>query len=322
MTPLARLPDDRPFDVVGVGLNAVDTLVIVPEYPAFNSKIEIIDHLRSCGGQVATALVACRRWGLTAKYVGSIGDDEEGRFQRESLAREGLDLSELRVVPGARTQMAVIIVEARSGERTILWRREEKLRRDPETLEPGALAGGRVLLVDGHEMPLSIRAARLARAAGIPVVLDIDSVREGCRDLLALVDFPIVSETFAPRLTGKDDLRDALAEIQVVSPGRFACATLGRRGALALHGDRAWRARGAEVPVVDTTGAGDVFHGGFLYGLSSGWDLPETLRFATAAAALNCTAYGARGGIGAVGEIERLAASVRVECLSGPLIDP
>ncbi len=321
MTPLARLPADRPFDVVGVGLNAVDTLVIVPEYPAFNSKIEIIDHLRSCGGQVATALVACRRWGLTAKYLGSIGDDEEGRFQRESLAREGLDLDGLRVVPGARTQMAVIIVETRSGERTILWRRDEALRRDPQTLQAGTIAAGCVLLVDGHEMSLSIRAAQLARAAGMPVVLDIDSVREGSRDLLALVDFPIVSETFAPRLTGKPDLREALAEVQAISPGRFACATLGARGALALHGDRAYRSGGADVPVVDTTGAGDVFHGGFLYGLLRGWELPETLRFASAAAALNCTAYGARGGIRTRDEVEALAKRVRVEQLSGPFID-
>jgi sulfofructose kinase len=318
LTPLASLPEGRPFDVVGVGLNAVDTLVIVPEYPRFNTKIEITEHLRSCGGQVATALVACRRWGLTAKYVGSVGDDEEGRFQRESLEREGLDLRELRVVPGAATQMAVIIVESRSGERTILWRRDEKLRRDPETLGAGAIAAGRVLLVDGHEMPLSIRAARLGREAGMPVVLDIDSVRDGSRDLLALVDFPIVSETFAPRLTGKEDLREALAEVQAISPARFACATLGRRGALALQGDRALRTHGADVPVIDTTGAGDVFHGGFLYGLIAGWDLPDTLRFATAAAALNCAAYGARGGIRPVEEVARLAKSIRMEELSGP----
>jgi len=317
LTPLAPLPSGRPFDVVGVGLNAVDTLVIVPEYPRFNTKIEITDHVRSCGGQVATALVACRRWGLTAKYVGSIGDDEEGRFQRESLEREGLDLSELRVVAGAASQMAVIIVESRSGERTILWRRDPKLRRDPQTLKPEAIACGRVLLVDGHEIPLSLRAARLAREAGMPVVLDIDSVRDGSRDLLALVDFPIMSETFAPRLTGKENLREALAEIQAISPARFACATLGRHGALALQGARALRAHGAGVPVTDTTGAGDVFHGGFLLGLLRGWDLPETLRFATAAAALNCTAIGARGGIRPVEEVERLAKTVRVEEVSG-----
>lgn len=317
MTPLALLPGERAFDVVGVGLNAVDTLVVVPEYPAFNSKIEITEHVRSCGGQVATALVACRRWGLSAKYVGSIGDDEEGRFQRESLDREGIDLDELRVVPGAASQMAVIIVEARSGERTILWRRDPKLRRDPETLAPEAISAGRVLLVDGHEIPLSIRAARLGRESGMPVVLDIDSVRDGSRDLLALVDFPIVSETFAPRLTGKSDLREALAELQALTPRRFACATLGRRGAIALHGGRALRVHGADVPVIDTTGAGDVFHGGFLYGLLREWDLADTLRFASAAAAWNCAAYGARGGIRPVEDIERLARSVRVEDISG-----
>jgi sugar/nucleoside kinase (ribokinase family) len=317
VTALAALPPGRAFDVVGVGLNAVDTLVVVPEYPAFNSKIEILDHLRACGGQVATALVAARRWGLTAKYVGAVGDDADGRFQRESLAAEGLDLADLRVVPGAFTQMAVIIVEARSGERTILWRRDPRLAREPEDLPPAAIGSGRILLVDGHEIPLSIRAATLARASGMPVVLDIDSVRDGSRELLAVTDFPIVSETFAPRLTGKPDLVEALREVQAWTPRRFACATLGRRGAIALDGAREIRVEGVRVDVKDTTGAGDVFHGGFVYGLARGWDLAATLRFASAAASLNCCAYGARGGIRSVEEIERVGKTVNVSEVSG-----
>ena len=317
MTALPSLPADRPFDLVGVGLNAVDTLVVVPEYPAFNAKVEILEHARTCGGQVATALVACRRWGLRVRYVGAVGDDEPGRFQRESLALEGIELDHLKVVPGAFTQMSVIIVEKRSGERTILWRRDPRLVRDPREIPSAAVAAGRVLLVDGHEIPLSIHAARCARDAGMPVVLDIDAAREGSRDLLALVDFPVVSESFAPRLTGKPDLWDALREVQAISPGHFACATLGRGGALALSGNRALRVHGACVRAVDTTGAGDVFHGGFVYGLTQGWPLERILAFATAAAALNCTAYGARGGIQDRDEIEKLAEGIRVEEVSG-----
>jgi sugar/nucleoside kinase (ribokinase family) len=314
---LADLPSERPFDVVGVGLNAVDTLVVVPEYPAFNSKIEISDHRRCGGGQVATALAACQRWGLRTKSVGAVGDDPEGSFQRKSLEGEGIELSDLSVIRGAFTQMAVIIVEARTGERTILWRRDAKLARDPDTLAAPSVTSGKILLVDGHEIPLSVRAARIARGAGMPVVLDIDSVREGSRELLALVDFPVVSEPFAPRLTGKQDLIEALREIQALSPRRFACATLGRRGAVALADERALRVHAPGVRAMDTTGAGDVFHGGFVYALARGWDLEETLRFATAAAALNCTAYGARGGIQGRGEIVRLAEGIRVEPLSG-----
>src|SRR4030042_3567149 len=163
LTALPSLPADRPFDLVGVGLNAVDTLVVVPEYPAFNAKVEILEHARTCGGQVATALVACRRWGLRVRYVGAGGDDEQGRFQRESLALEGIELDHLKVVPGAFTQMSVIIVEKRSGERTILWRRDPRLVRDPREIPSAAVAAGRVLLVDGHELPLSIHAPRAAR---------------------------------------------------------------------------------------------------------------------------------------------------------------
>jgi sulfofructose kinase len=318
LSALAGLAVDRPFDVVGVGLNAVDTVVVVPEYPAFNSKAEIRQFLRSCGGQVATALVACRRWGLRAKYVGAVGDDEPGVFQRESLEREGLDLTHLKVVSGATTEMSVIIVEERSGERTILWQRDSKLSRRPEELAPEVIAQGKILLVDGHEIPLAIQAARCGRKAGTPVVLDIDTVRDGSRDLLPLIDFPVVSERFAPGFTGKADLLEALREVQALSPSRFVCATLGRQGAIALAGDRALRAHGVSLRAVDTTGAGDVFHGGFVYGLVRGWALERILAFATAAAALNCTAYGARGGIGRKEEIEKLAEKVRTEELSVP----
>ena len=316
MKALAALPADRPFDLVGVGLNAVDTLVVVPEYPSFNTKIEIEDHMRMGGGQVATAMVACGRWGLRAKYIGAVGDDEAGRFQGELLRAEKIDLSDLVVVPGAFTQMAVIIVESRSGERTILWRRDEKLKRAPGTLTRNSIEAGRVLLVDGHEIPLSIRAAELARASGMPVVLDIDSVREGSRALIALVDFPVLSETFAPRLTGISDLVPALREIRRLSPGGFACATLGRRGAIVICEEGELRVHAAGVKAVDTTGAGDVFHGGFVFGLAEGWDLERTLRFAAAAASLNCTAYGARGGIGKRGEVERVAKQIRIEPLN------
>ncbi|MDP3938453.1 MAG: PfkB family carbohydrate kinase [Deltaproteobacteria bacterium] len=304
------------FDVVGLGLNAVDTLLVVPEYPQFNTKIEITDHAQTGGGQVATALVACQRWGLRTKYIGAVGDDEAGRFQRRSLREEGLDISDLLEVPGAFTQMATIIVESRSGERTILWRRDEKLKRDPATLPEEAIARGRVLLVDGHEIPLSIRAAGIARARGMPVILDIDSVREGSRELLALVDYPVVSETFAPRLTGKAAIVEALREVQRLSAGGFACATLGSGGALALSPEGDMRVGAAGVKAVDTTGAGDVFHGGFAYGLVRGWDLARTLRFAAAAASLNCTGYGARGGIRSLEEVEREAGALRVEPLT------
>ncbi|MFQ5459139.1 MAG: carbohydrate kinase family protein, partial [Myxococcota bacterium] len=254
---------------------------------------------------------------LETKYVGAVGDDEAGRFQQASLRAESIDLSDLDVVPGADTQMAVIIVESHSGERTILWKRDERLARPPGRLAESSVRAGRVLLVDGHEMPLSIRAARIARTAGMPVVLDIDSPRAGSRDLLGLVDFPIVSETFAPGLTGIPDLLAALGEVRNLSPGGFACATLGRRGALVLSGGAPLRAHPPPVAAADTTGAGDVFHGGFVFGLLRGWDLERTVSFATAAASLNCTAYGARGGIRERQEVERVAKDVRVERLSG-----
>jgi hypothetical protein len=275
LTPLASLPEGRPFDVVGVGLNAVDTLVVVPEYPRFNSKIEITGHLRSCGGQVATALVACRRWGLTAKYVGSIGEDEEGRFQRESLEREGIDLAELRVVPGAATQMAVIIVESRSGERTILWRRT----RSGANRGRSGRGYRRDAFVDGHEMPLS-GAAELGWQR-----MPWSSTSTRFATEAAISSRSSVPHQSGPsrRVSRESDQRDLPP-----GPGDPPALRLRRcRQRLALVGvaRRPWRRcpRGHDRAATP--------HGG-VFRAARGWDLPRR-RFATAAA-FNCTAYGAR----------------------------
>ena len=165
--------------------------------------------------------------------------------------------------------------------------------------------------------PHSIQAF-MCRAVSVPSARTpvLTQMREGCRALIGLVDYPVLSETFAPRLTGIGELVPALREIRKISPIGFACATLGRQGAVVLCEGGELRVHATDVKAVDTTGAGDVFHGGFAFGLAQGWDLERTMRFATAAASLNCTAYGARGGIGERGEVERVAKAIRIEPLN------
>ncbi len=289
-------------DVVGVGLNATDTVIRLPGFPAFNSKMKVLSVERQAGGQVASAMVACRRWGLTARYVGSIGDDDLGRFQRSELEREGVEAYWF-VVPGVQSQFSFILVDEPTGERTILWGRDPALALQPERLDRRWIERARLLHVDGHDAPAVAQAARWARQVRIPVMADVDNLYPGVEALLESVDFLLASSEFPARLLGESDPLLALPLLARRYGCRLSAVTLGERGALAWDGVRFHYAPAFLVEAVDTTGAGDVFHGGYIYGLLSGWEIDRCLQFACAAAGLNCTRPGARGGIFPVEEI-------------------
>ncbi len=305
-------------DVVGVGLNATDTVLLLPHFPAFDSKVRVTSVARHAGGQTASAVVACRRWGLSARYVGTIGDDEAGEFQRRELEREGVEAHWIEI-PGADSQFAYILVDRQSGERTILWGRDDALALPPERIECRWIERARLLHVDGHDVPAATQAAKWARAAGIPVTADLDNIYPGVETLLPNVDHLLVSAEFPTRLLGEKDPLVALPTLA----RRFGCgvtgATLGARGAIAWDGERFHYAPAWVVETVDTTGAGDIFHGGYIFGLLAGWPMAQRLDFACAAAALNCTRIGARGGIAPVEEIERFQRTGRRrEAVFGP----
>jgi sulfofructose kinase len=292
-------------DIVGVGINATDTIIRLPRFPALDSKVEMISAETKPGGQVASAIVACRRWGLTARYVGKIGDDAAGKFQAEEMQREGVEAHWI-TARGCASQTAFILVDEPSGERTVLWKRDPAIALRPEDLKRDWIRGARALLVDGHDTEAAAQAARWAREEKIPVVGDFDNLYPGIQVLLQYMDFPITSKDFPERLTGEHDLLKSLPSIFREFKCRLIVATLGRFGALAWNGDRFILSPGFRVKAIDTTGAGDVFHGAFLYGLVRGWQVEETLEFSCAAAALNCRAPGARGGIASLAEIENL----------------
>ncbi len=305
-----RLParGSRPFDAVGFGLNSVDLLVVVEQHPSPGTKQRLRQFARLPGGQAATAMVTCARLGWRARYIGRFGDDEHGRLGRRSLVEEGVDVTAAETVPGASNQFAVILVDGRSGERTILWDRDPRLHIAPEDVPETAVASGRILLVDCHETAAATHAARIARGAGMPTVIDVERVRPGIEELLAQIDIIIAAREFPGEWTGQS-LGTALHTLAREFPAALVCATLGAEGSLAVCQGREIRTPGFRVPVVDTTGAGDVFRGGFI----AAWlkeegeaEVEDVLRYANAAAALKCRALGARQGIPRAPEVDAL----------------
>jgi sulfofructose kinase len=294
-------------DLVGVGLNATDTLIPLARFPERGSKVEYAQAAILPGGQTASAVIACQAWGLATRYVGKLGDDDAARLHRREFERAAVD-ARIVTVPNAASAQSLILVDS-GGERTVLCQRNERVLLQPRDLDRTWIVNARALLIDGFETAAATQAASWAHAEGIPVIADLDELYDGVDDLAALVDYLVVSRDFPERLSGERDLEQALRKLK----SRYGCAitaaTLGQDGVLAWDGSR-FHARPAYcVKVADTTGAGDVFHAGFIYGLLQGWPPARQLDFACAAAALNCTRTGARGGIGPVEDVEKLMAT-------------
>jgi sugar/nucleoside kinase (ribokinase family) len=299
------LPTDRPFDVVGFGLNAVDHLVAIPRFPHFNTKVRLTSHDQMTGGQVSSAMVGAQRLGLRAAYIGKVGYDNEGRMQIESLQKEGVDCEHVMIAVGAKTQGAVIIVEQFSGERTILWYHDDKTRIAPDELHREWFTQARVLHLDGFDTPAALQAARWAHEAGMPVTIDLDTAYPGIDDLLPNVDCLITSQGLANELAGTMDEREALKRIHDKYGCYLVSMTQGARGALAYVEEQFIASPAFRPPVIkDTTGAGDAFRAGFIYGLCKGLSIEETMRAANAVAALQCRAVGARDGLPTQEELE------------------
>ena len=288
------MPD---FDVVGVGLNATDTLILVPRFPAYAGKEPFVDEMYSPGGQVASAMVACAKLGMRTKYIGTVGDDERGRIQIESLQGTGINLDHVQVRKGCANQSAYIVIDQSTGERTVFWRRSDCLRLDPSEITPEMITNARLLHIDGHDTAAVGRAAAIARHHNIPVTVDVDTVYHGFDKVLQNVDYLITSSEFPVRWTGEGDPFRALIMIQEEYGMKVAAMTLGSFGSIARMDGKFCYSPAFVVNCVDTTGAGDVFHGAYCYGVLEGLRLRDTLDLSNAMAALNCTAIGARGGI-------------------------
>ncbi|MEJ7606806.1 MAG: PfkB family carbohydrate kinase [Bryobacteraceae bacterium] len=296
------------FDVVGVGLNATDTLILLSKFPAYAGKVPFQRELLSPGGQVASAMVACARLGLRTKYVGTVGDDERGRVQMESLLASGINLDHIQVRKNCPNQTAYILIDQSTGERTVLWSRPECLRLSPEDIVPEMIVNSRLLHIDGHDTPAVGRAAEIARANGIPVTVDVDTIYHGFDHVLPYVDYLIASSEFPVQWTNEQDPFKALERIQTEFGMKVAAMTLGAHGSLARVDGKFVYSPAFVVNCLDTTGAGDIFHGAFCYAVLQGFEIREALELSNAMAALNCTAIGARGGIASLEAAKALMA--------------
>ena len=291
------LPSARPFDALTVGLNSIDLVAEVDGHPEANSKMPLACFSERPGGQSATAAVALARLGLRAAYIGRVGDDAYGARGLAALRDEGVDVAGVITVPGATSQFAVILVDRQSGSRTVLWHRHAGLRMSPSDVPAEAVAAARVLHVDCHETAAVTAAAEAARRAATPTVIDVEQVRPGTDRLLRSIDIIIAAESFPAAFTGQSSLGAALARLEADTGAAVVCVTLGEEGSLALVGGREIRTPAFRVPVVDSTGAGDVFRAGFIAAWLHGGaatEVEDALRWANAVAALKCRGLGAR----------------------------
>jgi sulfofructose kinase len=305
------------YDVAGLGATSVDYVYILPASPepgGPHAKMRISSRIILCGGQTATALATCTSLGLRARFIGAFGNDENGRLIRDELVRRGVDISGA-VVHDAANQYALILIDERSGERIVLWHRDEGMRLHEAEIRPELLERIRVLHVDDVDEESAIRAARIARAAGAEVTSDIDRVTDRTLELVESVTIPIFAEHVPPAITGESDQERALRKLRKRHEG-LLCVTLGSRGAVALHDDRFLHVPAFPIHAVDTTGAGDVFRGAFIHAMLEDKGVEDILTFANAAAAASCMKLGALNGVPSMSEVRRIVESTVVHTRS------
>jgi sulfofructose kinase len=294
------------FDVLGIGLNATDTLILMSHFPAYAGKAAFDSEILSPGGQVASAMVACAKLGLRVKYIGTVGDDERGRIQIESLRESSINLDDVEIRKNCANQTAYILIDRKTGERTVLWKRDDCLRLDPASIRVEQITSARLLHIDAHDTAAVARAAEIAHQHKIPVTVDVDTLYHGFDRVLPHVDYLVASSEFPVQWTNERDPLRALEMIQEEYHLPVAAMTLGAHGSLARVDGKFVYSPAFVVNCVDTTGAGDVFHGAFCYSVLQKMSMSETLEFSNAMAALNCTALGARGGISTIQDARAL----------------
>jgi len=294
------------IEVVGLGQACIDYLGRVPSYPREDGKMELLDLRSQCGGPASTALVTLSRLGVKASFLGSISDDPTGVEILKGLRADRVDFSFLKITPGCTSQFAFIAISRESGNRTIFWHRGSVPPLKKEDVDLAPFSGARVLHLDGLMIEASIEAARQAKARGLKVVLDAGTMRDGSLELVSQIDVLIASARFAVPLVGEDSPAEkALETLSHFGPKEIVI-TLGSKGSVGWNIGEIIGQSAFPVEVVDTTGAGDVYHGAYLYGLLQGWDMRKGMRFSSATSALKCRAIGARAGIPTLQEIYRL----------------
>jgi len=268
----------------------------------------MLNFTRQGGGPVATALVTLSRLGSSTSYIGKVGDDEAGKFILKEFEKEGVDTSGVVIEKGASSLFAFCVAEKNTGKRTIFWRRGTCSELDPKELNKQLILSAEFLHLDGHEIKAAIQAAKWAKREKIKIVLDPDVNPPEMEELIRLTDVLIVPSNFARDFTKEENYSKAAEKFFAFGP-EVVVITLGEKGCLCKSNKGVFTRPAFKVKVVDTTGAGDVFHGAFIYGLLRGWDLEKTAEFSNAVSALKCMELGGRAGIPTLKQVEEFLAS-------------
>ncbi|OGV36298.1 MAG: hypothetical protein A2020_07815 [Lentisphaerae bacterium GWF2_45_14] len=289
--------------ISGIGYCSIDYLSIVPHIP-IDDKVEIIQTLVQGGGPAATAIAAAARLGAKTAFAGAVGDDERGRQIIDGLASEGVDTTALKVRKNADSPAAFCWIEKETGKRSIAWTKGNAAPLSPDELEVNLIKNSQVLHLDGHQTNAAIAAAKIARAHGIAVSIDAGTIVPGIDELLELSDIVIASDKFANRYTGESCLGKSVEKLHFENC-KFSAVTIGCEGSIGFDGKNLMKCPSFRVNAVDTTGAGDVFHGAFVYKYAEGGTWFECMRFASAVSALKCTKFGGRTGIPDLKTVEK-----------------
>jgi ribokinase len=284
-------------EVIGLGQASIDYLGRVTSFPEEDGKVELMDLHMQCGGPASTALVTLSRMGIQTSFLGSISDDALGIEIVKGLKEERVDHTFLTITPGYTSQFAFIAINKEDGRRTVFWTRGSVPLLKSTDVDLSPYPRARILHTDALMVEASMEAARQAKEMGLTVVMDAGTLREGYRELAPVVDVMIASERFGRAVVGSDEPVDkALKALCQWGPGEVVI-TLGPKGSIGWSGGKIISQKAFPIDVVDTTGAGDVYHGAYIYGLLQGWDMAKCMRFASATSALKCSEIGARKGI-------------------------
>jgi sulfofructose kinase len=300
-------PEAAPIDILGVGTVAIDDLLYVAAYPPPDAKARVLRRERQCGGLTGTALVAAARSGARCAFAGVVGTDELSDEIARQFQRVGVDNRWMARDPSARVIYSVVVVDEQRQTRTIFYDLDGAIGAKPSWPPAEAIRAVRTLYIDHVDAERVLRAARIARESSIPVIADFEYRSSPLfPELLDLVDHLILPCSFAAQLSGRSDPREAAAALWSASR-ELVAITCGAGGAwwvqrAAPHQPRHQPA--FSVPVVDTTGCGDVFHGAYTAALVRGLPAEERLRYAAAAAALKATRPGGQAGIPTRADVE------------------
>ena len=284
------------FDVFGIGQVCVDYLGRVPYYPDVEGRIELRETTIRSGGPTATALLVLARLGMRVALIGKLGDDDLGRMAIQDLQKEGIDTSFLIREKGKKTQVSFIPVERESGRRTVFWSRGTITPLKSKDIKKKFITQSSAIHFDELFVEATVEAALIAKKSGVVVSMDAGNYEDGIEELKGKVDLFIASESFMKEYSEEENPSKGIKKLKEFG-AKVTAVTLGSKGSLTIYDNEQIQIPAYPVRAVDTTGAGDIFHGAFLYGWLKGWEIRQTLRFASAAAAMNCLSLGAHGGI-------------------------